>query len=227
MPNSTDLVAMRSARSCIIFSSISSARSDSVVRIDVLVHGFSFLSRPGLGDGFDCVDNSLITGAAAVVARYMIANFLPAGHAAAADQVVRADQHAGRAETALQCVASPECILQVGDGAGIGQPLDGLDLRAVALHREHQAAAHNRAVNAHRAGAANAVLAADVAAREAKVVAQEIDQRFASLDALIHVLAIDAQRDVAKALAHGESFSIGAFSGKVAPVFQRKCDQDL
>ena len=37
-------------------------------------------------------------------------------------------------------------------------------LRAVALHREHQAAAHDRAVDPHRAGAADAVLAADMAA---------------------------------------------------------------
>ena len=48
----------------------------------------------------------------------------------------------------------------------------------------------------HRAGAAHALLAADMAAGEAEIVAQEIDQRFARLDALAHVLAIHAQTDV-------------------------------
>ena len=56
-----------------------------------------------------------------------------------------------------------------------------------------EAAAHHRAVDPHRAGAADALFAADMAAGQAEVVAQEIDQRLAGLDALAHVLAVDAQ----------------------------------
>ena len=48
---------------------------------------------------------------------------------------------------------------------GVRQPLDGDDLGAVGLHRQHQAAAHHRAVDAHRAGAADAVLAAQMRTR--------------------------------------------------------------
>ena len=55
-------------------------------------------------------------------------------------------------------------------------------LRAVALHREREAAAHDRAVEQHRAGAAHAVLAADMAAGQPERLAQEIDQRGARLD---------------------------------------------
>ena len=47
----------------------------------------------------------------------------------------------------------------------------------VGLRREHQAGAHRGAVEDHRAGAAHAVLAADVSAREQQVVAQEIAQQ--------------------------------------------------
>ena len=66
-------------------------------------------------------------------------------------------------------------------------------LRAVALHRQHQAAAHDRAVDAHRAGTAHAVLAADMAAGERQVLAQEIDQGLARIDAFTHVLAVDGE----------------------------------
>ena len=113
----------------------------------------------------------------------------------------RRDEHAGGAEATLQRVAPLERILQVGDGAGIRYTLDRLDFGAVALHREHEAAAHHRAVDAHRAGAADALLAADMAAGEAEVIAQEIDQGLARLDALAHGLAVHAQTDVTEALA--------------------------
>ena len=45
---------------------------------------------------------------------------------------------------------------------------------AVGLHRERQAGARGDAVDAHRAGAADAVLAADVGAGRAELVAQEV-----------------------------------------------------
>ena len=97
---------------------------------------------------------------------------------------------------ALQRVALLERGLQIGDLAGVGQAFDGLDLGAVALHRQHQAAAHDLAVDAHGAGAADAVLAADMAAGERQIVAQEIDQRLARLDALGDVLAVDGEGNV-------------------------------
>ena len=76
----------------------------------------------------------------------------------------------------MQRVAVAERVLQVGDLAAVGQPLDGLDRTAVRLHREHQAGAHDLAVDAHGAGAADAVLAADMGAGEPEVVAQEIGE---------------------------------------------------
>ena len=111
-------------------------------------------------------------------------------------QVLRGREHAGRAIAALQRVALLERRLQVGDFAGIRQALDGLDLGAVALHRQHQAAAHDLAVHPHGAGAADAVLAADMAAGERQILAQEIDQRLARLDALSDALAVDGEGNV-------------------------------
>ncbi len=113
-----------------------------------------------------------------------------------AQQVLRGREHAGRAVAALQGVALLERRLQVGDLAGIRQAFDGLDLGAVALHRQHQAAAHDLAVHPHGAGAADAVLAADMAAGERQILAQEIDQRLARLDALGDRLAVDGEGNV-------------------------------
>ena len=92
------------------------------------------------------------------------------------EQLGRGDQHSRRAVAALQCVALDECLLQVGDLPAVGDALDRDHLGAVGLHRQHQAAAHDRAVDPHRAGAADAVLAPDMRAGEAELGAQEIDQ---------------------------------------------------
>ncbi len=70
---------------------------------------------------------------------------------------------------------------------------DGLDRGAVALHREDEAAAHDLAVEPHRAGAAHAMLAADMGAGEREIVAQEIDQRLARFDPRKNILAVHTQ----------------------------------
>src|SRR5450759_4653837 len=141
----------------------------------------------------------------------MRADLVAARHAATLlslhEQVLRRRDHAGRAVAALQRVALFERHLQIGDFARIRNAFDGLDRGAVALHRQHQAAAHDLAVHAHGAGAAGAVLAADMAAGERQALAQEIDQRLARLDALPHLLAVDGQGNVERKIAHDRASS--------------------
>ncbi len=132
----------------------------------------------------------------------MLADHITARHPAVSQKCLRADQHAGRAETALQRIAPLECLLEVGNDAGIRNAFDGLHLGAVALHGKDEAAAHDLVVDHHGAGAAHALLAADMAAGQPQILAQEIDQRLAGLDALAHVLAIDAHADVEVAFGH-------------------------
>ena len=62
---------------------------------------------------------------------------------------------------------------------------------AFGLHREDQAGAHRLAVDQHGAGAADAVLAADVGAGEAKLMAQAVGERQARLDIDADLLAVD------------------------------------
>ena len=74
---------------------------------------------------------------------------------------------------------------------------------AVRLHREHQARAHRRAVDDHRAGAADAMLAADMRAGLAAILADRVGQRLARLDADGVVAAIDGEGNVASSRSCG------------------------
>src|SRR4029450_1699557 len=159
-------------------------------------------SCPRLCHRLHCIDDGLISGAAAVIAGKMRADLLAGWKAAAGQQFLRGKQHTRRAVAALQRVARDECLLQVRDLVGVGHAFDGVDPRAIALHGQHQAAPHHNAVDAHAAGAAYAVLAADMTAGERKIFAQEVHQRLARIDAFAHLLAIDGNRDVVEALSH-------------------------
>ncbi len=114
------------------------------------------------------VDDRVVTGAAAVVAGHVLADLVARGLRPGAD----ADP---APPSACPGVQKPHCsalcswnaFCSVGELARVRQPLDGVDRAAVGLHREHEAAAHDLAVDANGAGAADAVLAADVRAGEA------------------------------------------------------------
>ena len=77
--------------------------------------------------------------------------------------------------------------------ASLDRPSTVTTLRAFGLHREHQAGAHRLAVDQHGAGAADAVLAADMGAGEPQLVAQAIGQRQARLDVDADLLAVDLE----------------------------------
>ena len=76
-----------------------------------------------------------------------------------------------------------------------GEPFDGAYLLAVGLHCEHQAGADRRAVDQHGAGAADAVLAADMGAGLAAILANGIHQRAPRLDPDGVAFAVDRQGD--------------------------------
>ena len=75
-------------------------------------------------------------------------------------------------------------------------PFDGDDFGAVGLHREHDAGAHGLAVEEDRAGAADAVLAADMGAGEAQDRREGNRPERARLAAPLTRLAVDGQTDV-------------------------------
>src|SRR5215217_474026 len=67
---------------------------------------------------------------------------------------------------------------------------------AVGLDGEQHAALQQRPVDDHRAGAAVTRVAADVAAGEVEVVAEEVDQQLARLDLALVGRAVDGDRDL-------------------------------
>ena len=90
----------------------------------------------------------------------------------------RQHQEARRAEAALQRVMVDECLLhRVQLVRPCASPSTVRMCAALGLHGEHQAGAHRLAVDQHRAGAAHAVLAADMRAGEAAIVADGVGQR--------------------------------------------------
>src|SRR5215468_3301957 len=110
-----------------------------------VVHSFA-VSHPLLRHRLHRIDNRVITGAAAVITRQVLADLRAVERPAGCKQFLCGEQHARCAEAALQRVACGKGLLQIGDLALIRHPLDRFDPRAVALHREHQAAPHDLAV---------------------------------------------------------------------------------
>ena len=71
--------------------------------------------------------------------------------------------------------------------------LDGENIMAVGLHREHKAGTRRAVIEEDGACPADAVLAAEMGAGEAELVADEIGQRDAHLDFFLVPLAVDGQ----------------------------------
>jgi hypothetical protein len=74
------------------------------------------------------------------------------------------EEHARRAGAALQTVVLGEGLLDRVELAVVGEALDGEDVGAASLDGEHEARLDGLAVDDDGAGAADAVLAADVGA---------------------------------------------------------------
>ena len=129
-------------------------------------------------------DDVLIAGAPAQVALEAVANLLGRRIRVGAQDLVRGEHHARRAEAALQAVLGPERVLQRGELAvGAPDPSIVVTLGAVGLHREARARLHGDAIEQHRARAALAGVAADLRAGQAGI-AQEVDEEEPRLDLL-------------------------------------------
>ena len=85
---------------------------------------------------------------------------------------------------------------------GRRQPFHGGDAAAVGLRREHQARADRGAVDDHRAGAAHAMLAADMRTGEQEIVTQKVAQQQARLHATPIGCAVDGDRNLVPVSVH-------------------------
>ena len=76
-----------------------------------------------------------------------------------------------------------------------GEALDRDDLVPVRLRRQHQARAHERAVEEHRARAALALLTGVFRAGQAEPLAERVQQALARPDVRLAGRAVDRERD--------------------------------
>ena len=82
-------------------------------------------------------------------------------------------------------------LLEGAVAAVLCHRFDGGDGVALHLHRESEARPRRRAVDQHGAGAANAVLAADMGAGQAEILAQHVREQAARLDSGLVSTPID------------------------------------
>ena len=104
--------------------------------------------------------------------------------------VARHDQHARRAEAALQGVALVEMLAQHFHRRIVCAALERLNRAAVAHDRKSQARARGLSIHSDRAGAAGAVLAAEMRRGQPAAIAQEIGQRLTRLHVIGDLRAI-------------------------------------
>src|SRR5581483_7566087 len=123
-----------------------------------------------------------IAGAAAEIAAELEADARGVGVREPAHDVARGHQHAGRAVAALEPVLGLEGGAKPRGNRILVEPLDGADLAPLAGERQGDAGARRRIVDQQGAGAADAVLAADMRAGQELLLAQEIGEAGARLD---------------------------------------------
>ena len=149
---------------------------------------------PGGDDAFHSLGDPDIAGAATKIAAETQPDTPFVGLPKATNQIPGRDQHAGRAESALQCVFPVEGGAQLDCDLVVIQPLDGGDVRAAAGAGEGDARANGLAVDKQRAGPANPMLAPKMRSREVERFPQEVGEMQTGLDLHRNCAAVDAER---------------------------------
>src|SRR5258708_4605069 len=120
----------------------------------------------------DGLDDVLVTRAPAEIAGQLLAQRRALERHTAIGQRDGTEQEARRAVPALQRVRIAERLLHRVQLPPARESFDGRDRSTLRLGRQHEARLHRLAVEQHGAGAADALLAADMGAVELELVAQ-------------------------------------------------------
>jgi len=107
--------------------------------------------------------------------------------------VARGDQHAGRAKPALQRVLGVKGGAQLLHHRVIVEAFNGAHLCAFATHGELNAGARWRTIEFDGACAAHAVLASQMSAGKAGMLAQKVGKVSARLDGGFNTLPVDGE----------------------------------
>ena len=110
-------------------------------------------------------------------------------------QLESRQDHSGSAKAALERVVLLKRLLQRMERLIRREPFNGENLFAVGLGGKEQTGTNRATIEQHRAGAAHAVLAADVGSDQAEIMAQKIDERATRLDRSRLAYAVDNERN--------------------------------
>src|ERR1700720_1225231 len=141
------------------------------------------------------IDDGVVAGASAHVAGNEFPDFGARRCLAARQELVGGQQHAGRAEGALCGVTGDELRLQPCQLAAFGEAFDGVNGFAGNLRREREAASRRAAVDQHGAGAADAVLAAEMRSGQLHLLTQKVGEMLARLYAAAQRPAVQGRLD--------------------------------
>src|SRR5690348_4079129 len=139
------------------------------------------------------MNNLIVSGAAAKIARQRIANLGLGRMRIVVEQRLGRHQEARRANAALQASVLEELLLQRMQLGTLRQPFDGLDLVARSLDPEHQARACGSPVEDYTACAAVAGQTSFLAAGHSQNVAQDLEQALARLAQEFDLFAVDCR----------------------------------
>ena len=112
------------------------------------------------------------------------------------EKIVRAQDHARRAISALKAVLLPETFLDRVEFVTSGEPFNGGHGMTIRLHGQRGAGFHGFPVQQDSASATDGSLATDVGAGKASDFAQEMHQEKAGLNLGPVLNSIDFDRDV-------------------------------
>ena len=149
------------------------------------------------------VENGSIAGAAAQHAGERVLDCLFAGPGLPSQQPDRGDEDAWRANAALRGAMRVQSGAQLRDDRlVVAEALDRLDRTPFRLPDGGQAGANRLAVDQHRAGSAIAGVAADLDARQAALLAQDMTEAFERRSGKARRLPVEGQRDAGRAFEH-------------------------
>src|SRR5581483_3286620 len=138
------------------------------------------------------LDDLRVRGAAAQVAREIVADLVVRRIGIFLEQLARHQHEPRRAEAALEGLRLDESLL---DGVEALAALDGRQFRAFQQRGELQATRDRAAVHEHRAAAAQALAAALARPVQPEAVAQHLDDVLVRRDLRLHRLAVQPEAD--------------------------------
>src|SRR5262249_33939046 len=138
----------------------------------------------------------VVSGAPAEVAGQPVADLGLGRVELPLEQGVAGHEESRRADAALEGGVLEEALLQGMERLALGQALDRFDPSPPDLAAQHEARAHEPAVQRDAAGAAVAGRAAFLAAGQVQGVAEHVQQRFFRFAEELHLVAVDRRFDV-------------------------------